>query len=70
LRAPQPRRQVLREVIERGVRTGELRADVDVAVLILNGPMLAQTVMQWDPTLSTDGLAERVVDWVLVGIGA
>jgi AcrR family transcriptional regulator len=66
-----PRKQVLREVLERGVRTGELRADldVDVAVLMLNGPMLIQTIMNWDPALSSEGLAERVVDSVLAGIG-
>jgi AcrR family transcriptional regulator len=67
-----PRKQVLREVLERGVRTGELRADldIDIAVLMLNGPMLIQMIMNWDPNLSGDGLAERVVDSVLAGIGA
>jgi len=67
-----PRRQVLREVLERGVRTGELRVDldIDIAVLMLSGPMLVQTIMNWDPNLATDGLAERLVDWVLAGIGA
>ncbi|MEU6205007.1 TetR/AcrR family transcriptional regulator [Micromonospora musae] len=68
----EPRRARLREVLERGIRTGELRADLDVelAMALLTGPMLIQRVLRWHPELDDDGLPERVVDGVLEGIKA
>jgi AcrR family transcriptional regulator len=66
----EPRRNVMREVLERGVRTGELRADLDVelALALLSGPMLAQSMLRWNPHLDGEDLAARVVDAVLAGI--
>jgi hypothetical protein len=37
---------------------------------ILNGPMLMQRLLRWQPTIDEQGLAERVVDTVLAGIAA
>jgi AcrR family transcriptional regulator len=68
-RAVEPRRQALREVIARGVASGELRADLDVdmGMAVLSGAMLWHT--KWGPVgeLPAD-LAERVVDAALAGL--
>ncbi|MFI7080981.1 TetR/AcrR family transcriptional regulator [Micromonospora sp. NPDC049903] len=68
----EPRRAVMREVLRRGVRDGELRADLDVEVTMamLTGPMLIQRVMNWNPDLDTSTLPVKVVDQVLEGITA
>ncbi|MET7335281.1 TetR/AcrR family transcriptional regulator [Nonomuraea sp. NPDC005650] len=68
-RAIEPRRQALRAVIERGIATGELRADLDVSMgmALLSGTMLWHT--KWAPAGDLDpDLAERVVDVVLEGM--
>ncbi|MCK2220567.1 TetR/AcrR family transcriptional regulator [Actinomadura sp. ATCC 31491] len=68
-RAIEPRRLALREVIERGVATGELRPDLDVAMgmAILSGTMMWHT--KWGPAgdLPAD-LPERIVDAALAGM--
>ena len=66
-----PRRHAMRQVLERGIETGEIRSDVDVelALLMLTGPMLAQSMLRWNPDLDTANLAERLVDTLLAGIG-
>jgi AcrR family transcriptional regulator len=68
----EPRRQVMREVLRRGVETGELRADVDIelSLLMLSGPMLAQSMLRWNPNVETSDLAERLVDNLMAGIAA
>ncbi|SCL47314.1 transcriptional regulator, TetR family [Micromonospora citrea] len=68
----EPRRTLMREVLRRGVRTGELRADLDVEVTMamLTGPMLVQRVMRWHPHLDEATLAEQIVDGLLDGIRA
>ncbi|MEU4474642.1 TetR/AcrR family transcriptional regulator [Micromonospora sp. NPDC023888] len=65
-----PRRQLMREVLRRGIDEGVLRADIDVEVTmaLLTGPMLIQRVLQWNPDLDEQTLPERVVDAVLEGI--
>ncbi|MET8464546.1 TetR/AcrR family transcriptional regulator [Micromonospora zamorensis] len=65
-----PRRQLMREVLRRGIAEGVLRADIDVEVTmaLLTGPMLIQRVLQWNPDLDEQTLPERVVDAVLEGI--
>ncbi|MGC4869739.1 TetR/AcrR family transcriptional regulator [Micromonospora sp. DT53] len=67
-----PRRQLMREVLRRGIDEGVLRADIDVEVTmaLLTGPMLIQRVLQWNPDLDEQTLPERVVDAVLDGIQA
>ncbi len=68
----EPRRAVMREVLERGVRTGELRPDLDVelALTLLSAPLLVQTALGWNPQLQMSDLPARVVDTVLAGIAA
>ena len=68
----EPRRDVMRQVLLRGVSTGELRADVDVelTLLMLSGPMLAQTMLRWNPNVEDENLVERLVDSLLQGIAA
>ncbi|WP_262283819.1 TetR/AcrR family transcriptional regulator [Micromonospora sp. MA102] len=67
-----PRRKLMREVLRRGVDSGELRADLDVelATALLTGPMLIQRVLRWHPELDDQILPERVVDAVLEGLRA
>jgi AcrR family transcriptional regulator len=67
----EPRRDVMREVLRRGVRSGELRADLDVelTLTLLSSPVLVQG-LGWNPHLDPTDLAARVVDTVLGGIAA
>ncbi|GAA2168291.1 TetR/AcrR family transcriptional regulator [Actinomadura napierensis] len=64
----EPRRAVIREVLRRGIETGELRADVDVEVGIsmLTGSLSTKTPQDAFP----EGYAEAVVDSLMRGIGA
>ncbi|MCX4473230.1 TetR/AcrR family transcriptional regulator [Micromonospora sp. NBC_01655] len=68
----EPRRQLMREVLRWGVRSGELRADLDIEVVmaLLTGPMLVQRMLRWNPELDDDSLPGRIVDGVLNGIRA
>jgi len=70
-KAMSPRRQMLRDLLTAARDRGELRADVDieVALVLLVGPLLAQNLLLWNPDLPRDGLPERIVDMVLAGIG-
>ena len=65
----EPRREAMREVIRRGVRTGELRpdTDVDIAMLTLTGACMAQD----QPARNlNDEFATRLVDGLLLGLSA
>lgn len=68
----EPRRELMRDVLRRGVRTGELRADLDVEVVVtlLTAPVLIQRMLRWHPDLDEETLPERVVDTVLAGLAA
>jgi AcrR family transcriptional regulator len=68
----EPRREIMRGVLRRGIATGELRADLDLEVVMamLVGPMLAQTVFNWNPKLDRDSLPERLVDTIWPAIAA
>ena len=66
----EPRRDVMRAVIRRGVQTGELRPDTDVeiAMLTLTGAIMAQ---EKTPDGALDGdFATRLVDGLLLGLSA
>ncbi|MEU7591308.1 TetR/AcrR family transcriptional regulator [Micromonospora sp. NPDC049230] len=65
-----PRRQLMRDVLRRGIDEGLLRPDIDleVTMALLTGPMLIQRVLQWNPELDERALPEQVVDAVLEGI--
>jgi AcrR family transcriptional regulator len=63
------RREVVHEVLRRGMATGEIRADADVDLLadLFLGPMLSRVVLhEWQQL--PEGLAERIVDTVLQGV--
>ncbi|MEU8029844.1 TetR/AcrR family transcriptional regulator [Streptomyces sp. NPDC049099] len=64
-----PRRDLGVEVLRRGQRNGELRADVDLELAndMLVGPMLTRAVLRPDADLP-EGLAEQIVDTVLAGL--
>jgi AcrR family transcriptional regulator len=66
----EPRRDVMRAVIRRGVETGELRPDTDVeiAMLQLTGAIMAQEKSQAG-TLDRD-FAARLVDGLLLGLSS
>lgn len=66
----EPRRQAIREILRRGVHTGELRADLDieVALALLTGPVLIQRMLRWHPGLDDRSLPRRVVDTALAGL--
>lgn len=68
----EPRRDVLRQVLRRGIDAGELRADLDVelTLLMLAGPSLAQNMLRWSPYVEDEGFAEKLVDAVLRGATA
>jgi AcrR family transcriptional regulator len=68
----EPRREVMREVLRRGIETGELRPDIDVEVTMamLTGPVFMQRLLRWSPVLDDDELPGQVVDAVLAGIAA
>jgi AcrR family transcriptional regulator len=68
----EPRRELMRSVLRRGIANGELRPDLDLEVVmaILVGPVLVQTILNWNPNLNRDGLAERVVASVWPAIAA
>jgi AcrR family transcriptional regulator len=66
----EPRRELFRSVLRRGIETGELRADTDVevAMLTLTGAVMARG--KHDVTPAEPGFAGRVVDELIRGIGA
>ncbi|MFE2545540.1 TetR/AcrR family transcriptional regulator [Actinacidiphila glaucinigra] len=65
------RRAQVGEVLRRGVRTGELRADTDPELLgdLFLGPMLSRSMLRPDAALP-EGLSELIVDAVLQGVRA
>ncbi|MEU0069226.1 TetR/AcrR family transcriptional regulator [Streptomyces sp. NPDC006332] len=65
----EPRRRIQLEVLRRGQRSGQLRADMDAELMndLLVGPMLLRTVMRPDADLP-EGLAEQLVDALLEGL--
>jgi AcrR family transcriptional regulator len=64
----EPRRELVRAVLRRGVQSGELRPgiDVEVAMLLLTGAVLARG--KHDPTPAGPGFVESAVDELLLGI--
>jgi AcrR family transcriptional regulator len=64
----EPRRELIRSVLRRGVATGELRpgTDIEVAMLLLTGAVMARG--KHDATPAGPGFAGRVVDELLAGI--
>lgn len=65
----EPRRNLGLEVLRRGRRDGEFRADVDLELVhdMFVGPMLVRSVLRPEADLPED-LAEKIVDTVLAGL--
>jgi len=68
----EPRRDVMRQVLRRGVSSGELRPDLDVelSLLMLNGPSMMQNMFQWNTAVPEEGFQEALVDAFLRGAAA
>jgi AcrR family transcriptional regulator len=66
----EPRREMIRAVIRRGVETGEVKADTDVevAMLTVTGAVMARS--KHDATEAAPDFAVRVVNQILDGIAA
>jgi AcrR family transcriptional regulator len=68
----EPRREVTRQVLRRGIATGELRADLDVELtqLMLSAPGMIQSMLRLQTSVPEDRFAETLVDAVLRGAAA
>ncbi|WP_433825609.1 TetR/AcrR family transcriptional regulator [Actinoplanes sp. CA-015351] len=68
----EPRREVMREVLRRGITTGELRADLDIELtqLMLSGPSMVQSMLRLQDLVPDENFAEKIVDAVLRGAAA
>jgi AcrR family transcriptional regulator len=66
----EPRRQVAREVIRRGIDTGELRAglDADVVLDALYGPLYHRILVPYDNAPLSDAYIDALVDTVFGGL--
>ncbi len=64
----EPRRNVIRSVLRRGIETGELRSDIDVEIAMhtLTGAAMARG--KCDTVPRTRKFAERIVDSLLLGL--
>jgi AcrR family transcriptional regulator len=69
----EPRRELMREVLRRGISQGELRADLDLdlVMVMLVGPVLAQAMLGWEHAGDRRTLPQRVVDalWPAIAVG-
>jgi AcrR family transcriptional regulator len=68
----EPRRERTREILRRGIASGELRADLDIEIttLMITGPVLIQRWMGWNPNVDESTLPEKVIDALMIGISA
>ena len=66
----EPRREVFRNVLRRGIETGELRADIDIetALFMMTGAIQARARCGAD--LMPPGYADQIVDQLLAGLSA
>jgi len=68
----EPRRELMREVLRRGIATGELRADLDLdlVIVMLVGPLISQALVGWHPNLDRAALPAQLVDTLWPAIAA
>ena len=68
----EPRRELMRQVLRRGIDRGELRADLDLelVLVILVGPVVARSILAWPPAVHQRNLPERLVDAVWPALAA
>ncbi len=66
----EPRRREARQLVRRGIETGELRSDVDADVLLdtLYGPLYHRLLVPYDGGALTDKFVDRVVAQVFPGV--
>jgi AcrR family transcriptional regulator len=66
----EPRRQVAREIIRRGIESGELRAglDADVVLDALYGPFYHRLLAPYDDSAISDAYVDSLVDTVFRGL--
>ncbi|MGH3714523.1 MAG: TetR/AcrR family transcriptional regulator [Micromonosporaceae bacterium] len=64
------RREAIRDVLRRGIASGELRVDLDIELTtaMLSSPMVSVTAMRMFPRVRREALAERIVDQLLIGL--
>lgn len=68
----EPRRRILREILERGQARGELRADLDLELCVdmLAGPIVYRVIVDGGRIDGLPGMPERMLDLLLDGIAA
>ena len=66
----EPRRRIAREVVRRGIDSGELREglDVDVVLDALYGPIYHRLLVPYDDAPLSDVFIDRVIDHVFGGL--
>jgi AcrR family transcriptional regulator len=66
----EPRRRIAREVIRRGIESGELRADLDADVVLdaLYGPIYHRLLVPYNEAPLSDAFIDGVVDCVFEGL--
>jgi len=71
-RISEPRRDLMRTVLRRGIAEGTLRPDLDLdmVVALLFGPLIAQSLVHWSPDTAREDLIERLVTAVWPAIAA
>ena len=67
----EPRRQIAREIIRRGIQTGELRSglDPDIVLDALYGAIYHRLLVPYDSAPISDSYIEKLVDTVFGGLG-
>jgi AcrR family transcriptional regulator len=68
----EPRREIMRDVLRRGIARGELRPDLDIelSLLMLSGPSMVQSMFGWAPQVPEETFVESLVDAFLRGAAA
>ena len=64
----EPRRNVIRSVLRRGIETGELRPDIDIEIAMLTLTGTAMSRGKFETIERNAEFAERVVDSLLAGL--
>ncbi len=64
----EPRRDVIRSVLRRGMANGQLRPDLDVEIAMLTLTGAAMSRGKYDPVVHSADFAEHVVDSLLLGL--
>jgi len=67
----EPRRQVAREIVRKGIESGELRAglDPDVVLDALYGPFYHRLLVPYNNGVISDAFIDALVDTVFGGLG-